>query len=60
MSKQEQGGSSSFFTASTERAVATSIVMEMTHPFGCIDKHLFELNSKLKMSSGNLPSVFVR
>lgn len=34
MSKQEQGGSFSFFTASTECAVTPIIVMEMTHPFG--------------------------
>lgn len=25
----------------------------------CIDKHLFELNSKLKISNGNMPNIFV-
>lgn len=61
MSKQEQRGSSSFFIASTERAVTTSIVMEMNNAsfWKCIDKHLFELNSKLKMTNGNMPNMFV-
>ena len=58
MSKQEQRGNSSFFIASAEHAITTSIVMEMNNAsfWKCIHKHLFELNSKLKMTDGNMPN----
>lgn len=61
MSKQEQRESSNFFRASTVHAVTTSIVMEMNNAsfWKCIDKHLFNLNSKLKMTNGNMPNMFV-
>lgn len=61
MSKQEQRGSSNFFIASTEHAITTIIFMETNNAsfWKCIDKHLFNLNSKLKMTNGNMPNMFV-
>lgn len=61
MSEQEQRRSSSFFIASVECAVTTSIVMEMNNTsfWKFIDKHLFEPNSKLKMTNGNMPKMLV-
>ena len=61
MSKQEQSRNSSFFTASTEHAITTNITMEMknTSFWKSIDKHLFELISKFKMTNGNMPNILV-
>lgn len=61
MSKWEQRRNSSFFIASSERANTTSITMEMNNTsfWKFIDKHLFELISKFKMTNGNMPNTLL-